>query len=247
MKIAVVFHGLVQRSLKHVSESVFSNLLTPLAGLGSVDVFFHSWKTGPLTNPRAGEHSVTPDPADIEKFLPMAKGRTDDESEFCRIIDWAPVHEVNPMRFHCDSEESAKVAIRNVILSLHSLEMAFDIMLEQSESRPDIVVVSRCDIRFLHPIAFPNEIPGWTVFLPSFHSWGGVNDRFAFGTCDAMEVYARRSSFFDGWMLNPTRQNPEWILMKWLQRNRIDVRQIEYPFQRIRADGTVFPLDQSLS
>lgn len=243
MRSALVLFGLVQRSIRHIAPSLREYVIGPLAERGEVDVFFHSWDVRQLHNPRAGEASVPIDPADVERFLPEARGRFDSEEGFERLISWDPIFKHNPMRHHCRSDDAARVAIRNAILTLHSLEMGFD-QLQESGNSYDLVVASRADIRFLKPLPLPATLEPWEVHLPSFHGWGGVNDRFAFGSPHAMDVYARRSAFFDGWMLNPGRENPEWVLMKWLARNRVDVKLIDFPFQRIRGNGEVFRLDR---
>lgn len=246
MKTAVLFYGLVQRSLSHVVEDLRKHLLEPLSREGEVEVFFHSWKTGPIFNPRAGEYGVVSDPEEIALHLPEARGRTDDVDNFVKVINWEAVYKNNPMRHHCVDEASARVAIRNAMLALHSLEMVFDEFLAGTRSQADLVVVSRADLRFLGPLSIPEEIPEWSVFLPLFHAWGGVNDRFAFGRPEAMEVYSRRSAFFDGGLLNPGKQNPEWVLMKWLKRNNLRIIPTDTVFQRVRADGSVCPLDREL-
>lgn len=247
MRIAVFFFGLVQRSLRHVIASTRENLLGPLAGLGTVEVYFHSWKTGPLDNPRAGESGMWPDPADVARFLPEACGWFDDEAEFAKLIEWAELERVNPLRHHYHDEAAARVALRNAVFSLFSLESVFEQFLASSSPAVDCVVATRADLRFLRPLVLPSQLPERTVFIPSFHGWGGVNDRFAFGTPEAMAVYAGRRAFFDGWMLHPDHHNPEWVLMKWLQRNRIRIEPTDFMFQRVRADGAVFSLDRGMA
>jgi hypothetical protein len=247
MRSAVVLFGLVQRSIGHVADSLRKHVIAPLKARGEVDVYFHSWDVRELSNPRAGEACLTIDPADVGKHLPEARGRFDSEERFENLIEWGPIYGRNPMRYHCSGEEAARVAIRNVILTLHSLEMGFDLLNELGTGSYDCVVASRADVRFLKDLPFPAELKPWAIHLPSFHGWGGVNDRFAFGSRQAMEVYARRSSFFDGWMLNPGKENPEWILKKWLSRNRLEVKFIDFPFQRIRGNGEVFPLDKQFT
>jgi len=246
MKTTVLLFGLVQRSLKHVIGDLRRNLFGPLASKGSLEIIYHTWRTGPLANERAGEFGQVVEPEVIAHYLPEAHGRVDNEDDFLGLIDWQHVQHVNPMRHHCAGEEAARVAIRNVLLTLHSLEMAFDEWPLAFRGETDLVVASRADLRFLRPLILPENIEEWTIYLPEFHGWGGVNDRFAFGLKEAMEVYARRSAFFDGFMLHPSHRNPEWVLMKWLERNRLRIARTDMVFQRIRADGSVFSLDQEL-
>jgi hypothetical protein len=61
-----------------------------------------------------------------------------------------------------------------------------------------------------------------------------------------MEVYSRRSACLEGWLLNPGKRNPEWVLMRWLKWHRVAVEAIDFPFRRVRADGSVFALDRGI-
>lgn len=245
MKTAVLFHGLVQRSLRHVVGSIRECILAPLAARGEVRVFHHSWRIPRLENPRAGEAGEAPDPEEIGRLLPESEGEVDDEAAFAGSLDWSEAFADNPIRHHGVTGKAAEVTLRNAVLTVHSLERVFDRYLA-SGFAADAVVVSRADLRFLRRLAMPARPGDWSVHVPSFHGWGGVNDRFAFGPARAMEVYCRRSAFLEGWLLNPGTRNPEWVLMRWLKWHRLSVHSVDFPFQRIRADGTVFPLDQEL-
>ena len=75
MKTAVLFHGLVQRSLPHVVGSIRSCLLDPLAARGEVRVFHHTWQVPHLDNPRAGESGPAADAGDGEVVLERAAER----------------------------------------------------------------------------------------------------------------------------------------------------------------------------
>ncbi|WP_367871112.1 hypothetical protein [Luteolibacter sp. Populi] len=245
MKTAVLFHGLVQRSLRHVIGSIRECLLDPLAARGELRVFHHTWRLPYLDNPRAGESGPAMDVGEINRWLPESEGEADDEEEFVRTIDWSDAFADNPMRHHGVTGAGADASLRNLVLAVHSAERVFD-RFAMSGYEADVVVLSRADLQFTRGVVVPDPTPEWTVFVPSFHGWGGLNDRFAFGSPLAMEIYARRSAFVEGWLLSPGRRNPEWVLKRWLKWRRMEVRMIEFPFRRVRADGSVFPLDQQL-
>lgn len=245
LRIAVLFYGLVHRSLEHTIESINHCLIGSLEGKGNVDIFYHTWNCTTANNPRAGEHHCELNLTCIDQLLPHAHGSVDHEEEFISLIDWEHIYQNNPYRNQTSDHSGEQKTIRNVILSLHSLEMAYDTMLEHGQNY-DLVVASRADIRFRKPLVLPENLGKWALCIPNFHGWGGVNDRFAFGGLEAMEVYCRRSAFFDGSMLHPNRKNPEWVLAQWLKRNNIPVVFVDFPFQRIRANGSVFELDQGI-
>ncbi len=245
MKTAVLFHGLVQRSLRHVIGSIRDCLLAPLEARGEVRIFHHTWDVPRLENLRAGEVADAPDPGEIGRLLPESDGEVDDEAAFVRTIDWSDAFADNPMRHHGVSGKAAEATLRNLVLTAHSAERVFD-RFTASGFAADLVVVSRADLGFLKRLEVPDPLVEWSVYAPAFHGWGGINDRFAFGEPRAMEIYARRSAFLEGWLLNPGRRNPEWVLMRWLKWHRVAVKAIDFPFRRVRADGSVFPLDHGI-
>ena len=69
LESAVILHGLVHRSLRHTVESLQAGVIQPLADLGPVEVFFHSWEVTALNNPRAGEAGEALDSADAIVML----------------------------------------------------------------------------------------------------------------------------------------------------------------------------------
>ena len=246
MKTAVLFHGLVQRSLPHVIGSIRECLLAPLEARGEVRIFHHTWDVPRLENQRAGEVRDAPDPGEIGRLLPESEGDIDDEEAFVRAFDWSDAFADNPMRHHGVPGQAAGATLKNLVLTAHSAERVFD-RYAASGFAADLVVVSRADLGFLKRLEVPDPLAEWSVYVPSFHGWGGVNDRFAFGKPQAMEIYSRRSAFLEGWLLNPGRRNPEWVLMRWLKWHRVAVHGIGFPFRRVRADGSIFPLDREIS
>ncbi len=252
---AVILFGLVHRSLRHVVESLQRRVLAPLAALGDVDVFFHSWDVRQIVNPRAGELDVAVSPEDVARLLPGARGVIESQDAFDAEVDWAPMFARNPM-WHCSRDEtSARTTLMNFRRALESAERAWGVFEARRERRYRRVVVARPDLRFLDDLAIPpelqgpgpNERGGRTLWLPRHHAWGGVNDRFAIGSEDAIGVWCRRTAFADGWLLGADNQNSEWLLMKWLARNRVEVRLVDLLFQRVRSDGSVARLDAALA
>ena len=178
--------------------------------------------------------------------MPESDGEIDDETAFVRALDWSDAFADNPMRHHGVAGRAADVTLRNAVLTAHSAERVFD-RFAASGFAADLVVVSRADLGFLKRLEVPESLAEWSVYVPSFHGWGGINDRFAFGEARAMEIYARRSAFLEGWLLNPGNRNPEWVLMRWLKWHRVAVEPIDFPFRRVRADGSISLLDHCIT
>jgi hypothetical protein len=252
---AVVLSGLIHRSLRHVVSGLREKVLSPLGRLGEVDLFYHSWDVAEIRNPRAGEHGVTVDPGEVARWLPEAQGIFESQEEFDRTIEWEALFARNPMRHCTGNEAAARATLMNYRRAVESQERAWRFF-QQTKTRDYArVVVTRADLRFLDELALPDELTGEAeadgnrqqrLWLPRFHSWGGVNDRFAIGSETAMDAYSQRAAFVDGWLLSGGQGNPETILMKWLQRNGIGVGFLDFVFQRIRATGEVTEMDRDL-
>lgn len=85
-----------------------------------------------------------------------------------------------------------------------------------------------------------------SLWVPKFHAWGGVNDRFAIGNEEAIRLWSHRMAFAEEWLERAKGESAEWLLMKWLEKNRVKVGFMDFTFQRIRANGKVADRDREL-
>jgi hypothetical protein len=253
---AILLHGIIHRSLSHVIESFRKNLIDPLAKLGRVDIFFHSWDVAQITNPRAGEHGEQVDAATVGQWLPEARGIFESQEEFDGTIDWEPLFAKNPMRYCTGNEAAARATLMNFRRAVESQQRAWDYFTRTKTRNYTCVVATRPDLKFLQALEIPadlalpelqNDPASKRLWLPRFHAWGGVNDRFVIGRQEEVGIWSRRADFLDGCLLNPADANPEWILMKWLERNRIRPSLLDFVFQRVRANGEVTERDRPLT
>ncbi len=253
---ALILSGLVHRCLKHVVESLREKVIAPLSKLGEVDIFYHSWDVVEITNPRTGETGLMLDPSEVARWLPEARGIFESQEGFDRTVDWEPLFAKNPMRHCTASEEEARATLMNFRRALESQERAWRFFQRTKTRSYARVVVTRGDLRWSRDISVPTrgaevgedeqECPS-PLFVPRFHSWGGVNDRFAMGGEEEMGIYCCRTAFADGWLLGGGQGNSEQILMKWLARNRVRTELLDFTFQRVRANGEVTAMDRGLS
>ncbi len=84
------------------------------------------------------------------------------------------------------------------------------------------------------------------LWLSKFHSWGGVNDRFAIGNEEGIRIWSNRVVFAKQWLERAKGESSEWLLMKWLERKQVRVGFLDFTFQRVRANGQVAERDQEL-
>jgi hypothetical protein len=247
---AVIFHGLVHRSLDFTIHSIQKNLLKPLSELGSVDIFFHTWGITSLSNPRAGELDLTIDPDCINKHLRGAKGIVEDQTAFDNSIDW-PAFLAEHRMYECIRNESAFLTTqKNYWRSLESQERAWRYFEATKNTRYDRVVATRSDLLFSNSFKIRDSkqalLPECNVIhVPQFHSFKGINDRFAFGSENAIKVWSNKREFATKY----TRETPglatsEKILLEWLDERGIDVRKECIQFARIRGNGKVVGRDR---
>lgn len=253
VRSAVILHGLVHRSLRHVIESLRENVIESLARMGPVDVFFHSWDVAEVHNPRGGEHGVTVTKEDVARLLPEARGIFESQEAFDATVDWERLSLRNPMRHCCGSENEALASLMNFRRALESQERAWRFFEENRTERYDRVVATRGDLRFLEIIRTSNiELPTSNagvgrIWLPLFHSWGGVNDRFAIGNEAGIGTWSQRVAFAEEWLGMADGESSEWLLKQWLEKHRVRVGFLDFVFQRVRADGKVAWRDRGLA
>ncbi len=248
--VAILLHGVVQRSLRHVVGSLRRNVIEPLASHGEVDVFFHSWDVEEIHNPRGGEHGVAVDTAEVARLLPEARGIFESQEAFDRTVDWELLFANNPMRHCTTGEEEARATLMNFRRALESQERAWRFFEKTKTRSYDVVVATRADLLFLEKMksdAHRATLQDGRIWVPRFQAWGGVNDRFAMGSEEVIKVWSNRAAFADGWLLKAGGESSEWLLRKWLERNRVAVEFLDFTFQRIRANGEVAAMDRGLT
>ncbi len=88
--------------------------------------------------------------------------------------------------------------IMNLYRARHSLELSWEIMADYASSQGikyDAVIALRPDMAFVSDIdiAKLQSMEEDTIYVPSWESNGGINDRFAFGQMEAMRAYMNRN------------------------------------------------------
>jgi hypothetical protein len=95
----------------------------------------------------------------------------------------------------------------------------------------DIVYRMRFDSEILNPEKLPiNKINENVIIIPTYSSWhqadhGGINDQFAYGSSIGMDCY---SNLFNSLSkLNGTYNNPERLLLRYLQNENVQIQRSE--------------------
>jgi len=225
MNVAILLHGLVHRSLEYTKDSLINCLIQPL----SADIFYHSWEMDKINNPRTGE-SLEIDSSIINNLLPQSKGIIEDQKEFDKTL-------------HFEIKTNDQITLANYMRDLESQSRAFSYFESNKKKKYDLLIVARPDVKYFNVIKLPSKIND-SIFVPNFHHWWGINDRFAMGPEDLINKYCNRKNLIFNWIKNGEKKNSEMFLDKFLNINDIDVQFIDFVFQRIRANGEIAEFDK---
>ena len=76
-------------------------------------------------------------------------------------------------------------------------------------------VITRADLLFLDELVVPSRpMLMDELWLPAFHSWGGINDRFAIGSEFTIQNYCSRIADADKWLSDEGGGNAERFLKR---------------------------------
>jgi hypothetical protein len=251
-RIALCFFGLVKNtSIEHVKNYKI-NIVQPLKDAGlEVGAFMHTYHVPHIANKRNGEND------DIDLALALKTWKTLNLSFFhvkiSETIDADSRYPVDSFIHAGDPwPDNPKSSLTFYLRQIYSLLN----VTSQLEKRKDEFVGAiylRPDVRFLDALnvhllcSIMNNRNRSVVALPSWESYGGANDRFAFGKTDDMISYGERGNELRHYV-HVKKQPPhaETFLLHYLQSKNISILPISQRFQRIRANGKVEYRDANL-
>lgn len=241
MKIAICFFGLT-RSLKFTHPSIKKYIFDPLHNNGIVyDIYLHTFYLKTLTNPRAGEINCVLDNNEYKLLEPITAKQIDDQNKIDPILNF------KAYRSKGDPWKNQFKSLDNLLRQLYSLEQVTKLW-ESSGIEYDVVVYCRPDVKYLKDIdtGLLKNLKDGCVYVPSFLSCKGCNDRFAIGKPAAMKIYGnRRRGALEYSKTKPL--HAETFLATTLTQFGFGICKIHFPFYRIRANGNVSKLDQQLA
>ena len=142
-----------------------------------------------------------------------------------------------------------KTGVQSYLQQLYGLKMCHMLMRDYQNKTGvvyDCVIRCRPDLYFLSPIPDPARLDRDYLYLPDFHQFDGVNDRFAVGGADHMAVYLTKydavHDYVDRWMAhNPDALavSAEMFTAGHLREAGIPIRQLPIRFNRVRPYGVI--------
>jgi hypothetical protein len=142
-----------------------------------------------------------------------------------------------------------KAGVQRYLQQLYGLKRANDLRLAHEHRHGvwyDRVIRCRPDLFFLSPPAWIDRLDLRYVHVPDFHGFEGVNDRFAVGSPEHMDVYMRQiDTIFtqaSGWKAKNPEIEPvtaEMCTAGHLRHHGIEIRQARFRFNRVRPYGII--------
>ena len=144
---------------------------------------------------------------------------------------------------NCIKDTCSKGGINGYLYQLHGMEESFK-MLENFEKEKnlnfDIVLRCRHDVIFKNELHLDNYIMD-KLYIPLFHSHGGINDRFAFGPKILMKHYMHMyTNIYNTRYANKNIGNAEKFCKTNLEDNNVPYTLVtEILFNRVRMNGKI--------
>jgi hypothetical protein len=126
--------------------------------------------------------------------------------------------------------------VQVVLRQLWALQRVWQIM-EGDGYRPDWVIRLRPDCWFHNDMEDPMDCDQNCLYVPTFHNFFGLNDRFAFGSYEVMKVYMNRLDNMDEFVTARKLFHPETHLKWTMERAGIEVRRTNILFDLVRKNG----------
>lgn len=141
-------------------------------------------------------------------------------------------------------DKCSNAGLNGWLYQMQGMEECYKMVKQHEEKKQvnfDYVARIRSDVLFLQPVIFNNLINN-DITIPSFHKWFGLNDRFAFGKPQFMEIYMNMFS-----NLYKCCEKQRFVIKnaEWFCKHNLDIRNVKYIenkdilFNRVRMDGSI--------
>lgn len=232
----VGFFGL-NRSLRWTAPSIRRNILAPLRAAGFAPVLAAHFNQPAVINHPASNERAVKVRRDLRMSLPFDLQwiEPQQDANIAELVE--PVFAV-PFRDYDDPTGGTR---RNILHQLHSLRrlrsMASLLPAQQFDTflllRPDIEYIDPIDIDGLKAVARGDV----DMVSPSWHQYGGLNDRFAFCNRKAADAFMSRWDHVASHCQAHGYIHPETLLAEAIQKAGIRLRTTDQRALRVRATG----------
>ncbi len=232
----VGFFGL-NRSSRWTAPSIRRNILAPLAAAG-FDRFVAGHFNQPpvISDVTSGEHGIRlqRNPS-VDFGLDLQWTEPQSEKNISGLLE--PAMAV-PFRDYDDPTGDVR---RNILYQMHSLRRLKQMLQMIGPERFDVFILLRPDLEYVDPLdldAIGQILRDETDFVsPSWHQYGGLNDRFAFGNWRAAEIFLSRWDGVAEFCRSHSYIHPESLLGVSVSSAALRVTMTEQRALRVRATG----------
>jgi hypothetical protein len=238
--IAICFFGLT-RSLKYTIQSIQNNIFKILQENHiDYETFIHTFQLHSINNPRSGEKDIALNTTEY-KLLEPNFVKVTDQNSFIQNIN------LDDFLVHGDTWKDGNHSVKNLICQYQSISLVTDLWLERNKTRSfDLVLYLRPDLEYnrLNVSNLYYAYENHKIIVPSYHNYGGFNDRFAVGPSDIMQVYGKRIDILRDYCVKKRLHSETFM------KDLLSPYEAEAVFQligkRIRANGKTNALDANL-
>lgn len=238
-RVAVLFFGL-SRNAAACAASINENILLNTYNR-DIDFFVASSlnSVDKLRNGRSGEKNIILNKHDIDNI-------NCDINLFRNQNDSHILNEYNIVSALYDYHKNNHITNKVLLHQLYSLKLGYRLLQLEEFGRFSAFLFLRPDLLYLDPLDVSDFVRTQAgrnaVCLPSWHSWGGLNDRFAIASPDAAAAYATRYDLVGSYcQANPL--HPERLLAYAMDQAGVSVTFTTARAQRVRATGQIVDED----
>ena len=236
--IAVCFFGLV-KNIDHTYHSIMKHIVDPLRHSGyHLDFYCHTYDMSTITNPRNDERNIRIHPRSIYEKFSFVASKIENPNDYTNLE--SDVN--NALNYGEPWPENPRISLRNLFLCLRSLKLVTSLWKDKKD-KYKYVIYLRPDIRFTNTLDLLSNVRhlhGQSLYTPNFQLYNGYNDRFAYGTPEAMIIYGERLDYVSTYFEKHKRAlHAETYLSIYLHDMNVKVHLSSIRFQRIRADNRV--------
>lgn len=231
MKIAIAFFG-ITRHLPSVIDSINTEMIEPLRTFGDVKIFSHLFSNQLVDNPRSAEKGLRNVQEcfllDADYLLIEKEGLCLAESGFTKAL------------LYPDAFDDGYVSIKNLFHQLSSLSRVTSLT---ADYNPDYVIFLRPDLLYHDNISETFEKfvleRKYNILTPSWHRWGGLNDRFAITDRIGSRVYGQRINYAENFMELRRFIHSESLLSYVVKESRLMHGFFDLKASRVRLGGVI--------
>lgn len=249
LSVALCFFGLT-RSLELTVDNIRHSILDPLLMADAdISIYLHTYDLTAVTNPRSAENMATMNWRAYKRLRPD-KVQVDSARHVEEMIV-----EPNLTTWLTHGDAWAEAAaehttLGNLIKQLYSLKQVTKLWTAE-QTKADVVLYLRSDVWFFNTLNVAELEQATThpstLYTPTFHQWGGLNDRLAFGAPSVMETYGNRLDHALQYSQVEAMHSERFLLHIAKQAGLNYSGTTSLLFERVRATGELWGLPSNSS